>query len=68
MRESDTCPVCNGRVGRVDRRIHQGQAVLVYWHTELPENMEYCVEEPDGSMRTECSGELTGPRRRIPGC
>lgn len=64
MREVNTCPICGGRAGRVEDRVHDGERVLVYWHTDLPDQQEYCIECSNGCGKQvfQGDGSPTGPR------
>jgi hypothetical protein len=64
MRQTDSCPVCGGRAGRLERRVEDGEVVQVYWHTDLENHKEFCVEYPDGTRKQvfQGQGEPTGPR------
>lgn len=48
MREPDQCPACEGQAGRVDRAEIAGTPVSVYWHTDLADEKECCLEYPSG--------------------
>jgi len=50
MRGRGTCPVadCDQRVGRVEDRIVDSETVLIYWHWDLPQRKEFCIEHPNG--------------------
>jgi len=64
MRKRNKCPTCGGSFGRVETAIRDGHMVKIYWHTDLEDHKEFCIEQPDGTMKQVCQGGMpTGPRK-----
>jgi len=61
-RDRGTCPVCGGRYGRQERVLQDGDEALIYWHTDLSDHKEYCIETCTGEKRTISHGPKTGAR------
>lgn len=52
MRAPDECPVCKSEMAGSEKRVFEGEAVLVYYHEGTSFETQYCIEHPDGIGET----------------